>query len=70
MLTALVGLTGALIYGSADFLGGLAAKRLSSVLVTAVAASSGLVVLLGMFLVCGAAFEAEQRWWTRREDRA
>ncbi|WBM79254.1 EamA family transporter [Cryobacterium breve] len=46
MLTALVGLAGALIYGSADFLGGLAAKRLSAVLVTAVAASSGLLVLL------------------------
>jgi drug/metabolite transporter (DMT)-like permease len=46
MLTALVGLAGALVYGGADFLGGLAAKRLSSVLVTAVAASSGLLVLL------------------------
>ena len=46
MLTAVLGLTGALIFGSADFLGGLAAKRLSSLLVTAVAAASGLVALL------------------------
>jgi drug/metabolite transporter (DMT)-like permease len=46
MLTAVLGLTGAIIYGSADFLGGLAAKRMSSVLVTAVAAASGLVALL------------------------
>lgn len=30
----------------------------------------GMVVLLGMFLVCGAAFEVEQRWWSRREPRA
>ncbi|HSP76560.1 MAG TPA: EamA family transporter [Cryobacterium sp.] len=46
MLTAVLGLTGALIFGSADFLGGLAAKRMSSLLVTAVAAASGLVALL------------------------
>ncbi|TFC29613.1 EamA/RhaT family transporter [Cryobacterium sp. TMT1-3] len=46
MLTAFFGLTGAVIFGSADFLGGLAAKRISAVLVTAVAATSGLVVLL------------------------
>ena len=46
MLTAVLGLTGALIFGSADFLGGLAAKRMSSLLVTAVAAASGLAALL------------------------
>lgn len=46
MLTAVLGLTGAIIFGSADFLGGLAAKRMSSLLVTAVAAASGLVALL------------------------
>ena len=46
MLTAVLGLTGAIIFGNADFLGGLAAKRMSSLLVTAVAAASGLVALL------------------------
>ena len=46
MLTAVFGLTGAIIFGSADFLGGLAAKRMSSLLVTAVAAASGIVALL------------------------
>ena len=46
MLTAVFGLTGAIIFGSADFLGGLAAKRISSLLVTAVAAASGIVALL------------------------
>ena len=46
MLTAVLGLTGAIIFGSADFLGGLAAKRISSLLVTAVAAASGIVALL------------------------
>ncbi|TFB75801.1 EamA/RhaT family transporter [Cryobacterium glaciale] len=54
MLTAFFGLTGAVIFGSADFLGGLAAKRISAVLVTAVAATSGLVVLLlGLPFVAG-----------------
>ncbi len=46
MLTAFFGLAGAVIYGSADFLGGLAAKRISAMLVTAVAATSGLLVML------------------------
>ncbi|MBL9174370.1 MAG: exosortase/archaeosortase family protein [Verrucomicrobiales bacterium] len=30
----------------------------------------GLFVLFGMFVVCAAGFEAEQRWWNRREGRA
>ncbi len=46
MLTAIIGLTGALIFGAADFLGGLASKRISPIRVTAVAAASGLAVLL------------------------
>jgi drug/metabolite transporter (DMT)-like permease len=46
MLTAVFGLSGALIFGSADFLGGLAARRISAVRVTAISATTGLVVLL------------------------
>jgi drug/metabolite transporter (DMT)-like permease len=45
MLSAAVALLGALVYGSADFLGGLAARRLRAIVVTAVAAASGLVAL-------------------------
>ncbi|GAA5203213.1 EamA family transporter [Microbacterium jejuense] len=45
MLSAALALIGALVYGSADFLGGLSAKRLRSIVVTAVAAASGLVAL-------------------------
>ena len=63
MLTALVGLAGALIYGSADFLGGLAAKRLSSVLVTAVAASSGLLVLLLALPFVGGVWSPDAVLW-------
>ncbi|MDJ0333837.1 DMT family transporter [Salinibacterium sp. G-O1] len=46
MLTVIIGLSSALVYGAADFLGGLAAKRMSAVLVTAIVALAGLVVLL------------------------
>lgn len=44
MLTVIVGTTSALIFGAADFLGGLAARRMSAILVTALAAVTGLVV--------------------------
>lgn len=53
MLTAVFGLTGALVYGSADFLGGLAAKRISALLVTAVSAYAGLAALLIALLFVG-----------------
>lgn len=46
MASALLALVGALVYGSADFLGGLAAKRMRSIVATAVAAASGLLALL------------------------
>ena len=46
MLTVLVGLLGALVYGAADFLGGLGALRTSALRVTGVAAVSGLVALV------------------------
>jgi uncharacterized membrane protein len=45
MLAAALALIGALVYGAADFLGGLAAKRLRAIVVTAVAAGAGLVIL-------------------------
>ncbi|TQL40445.1 EamA-like transporter family protein [Homoserinimonas aerilata] len=59
MLTVIVGLTGALIFGSADFLGGLASKRISSIRVTAIAAATGLVVLLLALPVIGGAWSYE-----------
>ncbi|MGV8895152.1 MAG: EamA family transporter [Rhodoglobus sp.] len=46
MLTVVIGLSSALVFGAADFLGGLAAKRMSAVLVTAIVALAGLAVLL------------------------
>ncbi|WP_243073918.1 EamA family transporter [Microbacterium sp. SS28] len=53
MSAALVSLFGALVYGSADFLGGLAARRLRSIVVTAVAAAAGLVLLVVAYPVIG-----------------
>jgi drug/metabolite transporter (DMT)-like permease len=63
MLTAVYGLTGALIFGAADFLGGLASKRISAMLATAVAALTGLVGLLLVFPVVGGAWSAEAVIW-------
>ena len=46
MFTAALGTFAALVFGAADFLGGLAAKRSHPVLVTATVAFTGLVVLV------------------------
>ncbi|MCU1414464.1 MAG: hypothetical protein JWN80_1804 [Microbacteriaceae bacterium] len=51
MLAVIVGVASALVFGSADFLGGLASKRIAAVRVTAIAAVAGLVVLLLALLV-------------------
>jgi drug/metabolite transporter (DMT)-like permease len=56
MIAALLALSGALVYGAADFLGGVAASRLRSILVTAVAAASGLVILFAVYPVFGGAW--------------
>ena len=46
MLTVAIGLVAALIFGAADFFGGMASKRISALTVTAITAAAGLVVLL------------------------
>ncbi|MET4637625.1 drug/metabolite transporter (DMT)-like permease [Mycetocola sp. 2940] len=63
MLTVLIGLTGALIFGAADFLGGLASKRISPIRVTAVAAAAGLVGLLLVLALGFGAWSAEAVFW-------
>ncbi len=63
MLTAALGLIGALVYGSADFLGGLAARRMSPMIVTAVAAASGLVALLLALPFVGGVWSPEAVFW-------
>lgn len=63
MYSAILALTGALVYGAADFLGGLAAKRLRSIVVTAVAAASGLVLLFALYPFIGGAWHVEDVAW-------
>jgi drug/metabolite transporter (DMT)-like permease len=58
MLTVLVGLLSALVYGAADFLGGLAAKRIDPLRVAAVGGASGLVVLAAVLPVLGGGWSA------------
>ncbi|MCU1479227.1 MAG: hypothetical protein JWQ19_13 [Subtercola sp.] len=53
MLAVVLGIVGAFIYGGSDFLGGLAAKRVSPVLVTALSAATGLLVLLALYPLLG-----------------
>ena len=59
MLTVVVGLVSALVYGAADFLGGTASLRISPVRVTAVAAVTGLVVLLAALPFVGGTWSRE-----------
>ncbi|HEX5858894.1 MAG TPA: EamA/RhaT family transporter [Microbacterium sp.] len=63
MLTAVIGLFGALVYGAADFYGGLAAKRLRSVLVTAIAAATGLALFVLAAPVIGGTWSFDAVAW-------
>lgn len=53
MFAVIVGLSGAVIFGGADFLGGIAARRISALRVTALGAASGFLVLLVLLPVFG-----------------
>ncbi len=59
MLTVIVGLSGALLFGAADFLGGLASKRMSALRVTAVAATVGMVGLLAVIPFTGGVWSSQ-----------
>lgn len=59
MLTVLLGLSGALVYGAADFIGGLAARRISAIRVTAIGGASGLVLLVALLPVVGGRWSSE-----------
>ena len=51
MLTVVVGLSSAIVFGVADFLGGMSSKRLGAVLATGVAAATGIVLFVALALV-------------------
>lgn len=58
MLTVLLGLGGALAYGAADFLGGLASRKLSAIVVT------GAVAVVGLIFMVVAALFVDGEWST------
>lgn len=59
MLTVALGLLGALTYGAADFFGGLAARRSSTILVTAGVALVGLIGIAGAAIFIPAVSSAD-----------
>lgn len=59
MLTVILGFTTAVVYGFADFFGAIASRKLSSVLVTAVAGIVGFFFLLIMIPFFGATFSQQ-----------
>lgn len=59
MLTVVIGLASALVYGTADFVGGLAAKRIGAVLATAIAAAAGLGLILALLPFVGGAWSRD-----------
>lgn len=63
MFTVIIGLVAALIFGSADFLGGLAAKRISPIRVTAITAAAGLVLLLAVAPFVGGSWSPSAILW-------
>ena len=63
MLTVALGLAGALVYGAADFLGGLASRRISALRVTALAAISGVVLLTVAAVVVDGEWSREALFW-------
>jgi drug/metabolite transporter (DMT)-like permease len=63
VITVVLGLCGALVYGFADFLGGLASRRLRPVTVAAVAAVVGIAPLLVALAVVGGRFTWQATVW-------
>ena len=63
MLTVLLGLSGALAYGFADFAGGIASRKRRPIVVTTLTAAIGVVPLLIGLLVIGGRFSGDALLW-------
>ncbi len=68
-MTAILALSAAAIYGTADFLGGVAARRTSALAVTVLTHVVGLTLLVGALLVLPAAHPTPDRPGLRRRRR-
>jgi len=62
-MVAIFALAAAVLYGTADFLGGAASRRTSALAVLSVTASVGLVVAIIAALVAGGPFRLAGFWW-------
>lgn len=63
MIAVLVGLSSALVYGAADFFGGLAAKRIPAILVAALSALVGLTLSAALAFVIPGSLTADAVFW-------
>jgi uncharacterized membrane protein len=63
MPAAVLGLLSAIVYGSADFFGGVASRRIGAVRTTAVGAVAGLVLLLIALPIAGGTWSASAVGW-------
>ena len=63
MLATFLGITGALLFGGADFVGGLAAKRIKPLVVTALSASCGLIILFALYPFLGGVWSLSALSW-------
>jgi drug/metabolite transporter (DMT)-like permease len=59
MLAVVIGLSSALVFGAADFLGGLASQRIAAIRVTALVSATGFAVMLVLLPFVGGAFSPE-----------
>lgn len=59
LFAALFGVSGAIVYGAADFFGGLSSRRLGALRAAGLAALAGLAVLLAVFPLVGGRFSAD-----------
>ncbi|HEY8590348.1 MAG TPA: EamA family transporter [Naasia sp.] len=59
LLAAVLGLAGGLVYGAADFLGGLSSRRAGALRTAALSAVAGLVVLVAALPLLGGRWSAE-----------
>lgn len=62
MLTVLIGLSSAIVFGAADFLGGLASKRINPMRVTAIASAVGFLLLVAALPILGGTWSWPAVW--------
>lgn len=63
MLTIILGFSASVVYGFADFFGGLATRKINAMMVTLISGLSGLVFLVLMSPWLGLKFEAASIFW-------